>query len=59
MYNSTRARIQQIREITQKHYEEGNQSKCYRAIWRRHIYPAFGICYRTYLNYVNTPMKTS
>lgn len=59
MYNSTQARIKQIQEITQKHYEIGNQSKCYLAIWKKHIYPMFGICYRTYLNYISTPVKVS
>lgn len=58
MYKSTQARIKQIREITQKHYEEGNQSKCYRAIWRNYIYPVFGVCYRTYLTYVNTSIQS-
>lgn len=59
MYSSTRARIKEIQEITKKHYETGNQSKCYRAVWKNHIYPAFGICYRTYLTYISTPLEAS
>lgn len=59
MYISTQARIKEIQKITQKHYETGNQSKCYRAVWKHHIYPVFGICYRTYLNYISTPVKVS
>lgn len=39
-----------------EHYEPGNQSKCYRAVWRKHIEPKYGICYRTFLNYINEPL---
>ncbi len=52
-HKSTIYRIRQIVEITRQHYEEGNLSKCYRAVWRRHIEPRFGIDYRTYLRYLN------
>ncbi len=52
-YNkSTLARMEQVRTITMKHYEVGNQSRCYKAVWRSHIYPKFGICYHTYLSYI-------
>lgn len=51
-YKSTECRIREICEITQRHYEVGNQSKCYRAVWRKIIEPRYGICYRTFLNYV-------
>lgn len=44
-----------VRAITEQHYEGGNQARCYKAVWRRHIYPAFRICYRTYLNYLGMP----
>ena len=41
-----------------QHYEVGNQSKCYKAVWRNYIYPMFGISYRTYLNHINsTPIN--
>jgi len=52
-YESTLQRIEMIQQITKQHYEEGNQSRSYKAVWRNHIRPQFGICYRTYLNYVN------
>ncbi len=52
-YKSTERRIREICELTRQHYEQGNQSKCYRAVWRRYIEPRYGICYRTYLNYIN------
>lgn len=55
-HKSTLCRIREICEITKQHYEEGNQSKCYRAVWRKHIEPKYGICYRTYLNYINEPL---
>lgn len=55
-YKSTLCRIREVCEITREHYEQGNQSKCYRAVWRKHIEPKYGICYRTFLNYIGTPM---
>lgn len=55
MHESTLQRIKMAHELTQKHYEPGNQSKCYRAVWRNHIRRIMGISYRTYLNYINTP----
>lgn len=55
-YKSTLCRIQEICEITKEHYEEGNQAKCYRAVWHKYIEPKYGICYRTFLNYIATPL---
>lgn len=52
-YKSTSKRTEIYRAVTMQHYEEGNQSKCYKAVWRNYIYPQFGICYRTYLNHIN------
>ena len=57
MYNSTKVRIRAINQITSVHYEDGNQSRCYKAIWRKYIRHQFGVCYRTYLNYLNTPVE--
>lgn len=51
-HKSTIERVQMVRDITQQHYETGNQSRCYKAIWRQYIFPQFKICYRTYLNYL-------
>lgn len=55
MHESTSQRIKMARELTQKYYEPGNQSKCYKAVWRNHIRRIMGISYRTYLTYINTP----
>jgi hypothetical protein len=52
-YKSTMCRIREILAITQKHYEMGNYSKSYHAVWRRYIEPKYGICYHTYLSYLN------
>ena len=51
-YNSTLARIEKIKAITAKHYEPGNQSRCYKAVWRRYIEPEYRISYDTYLRYM-------
>lgn len=48
-----------IRAITAQHYESGNQARCYKAVWRQHIFPRFKICYRTYLNYLGIPTPSS
>ncbi len=58
-FNSTYSRIKKIVEITKKRYEPGNQSKCYKAVWRKYIQPEFGICYRTYMNYLSITLKAS
>lgn len=57
-YKSTECRIRACCEVTRQHYEPGNQSKCYKAVWRNHIYPTYGICYRTYLNYIGVPLSS-
>lgn len=44
------------RAITERYYESGNQARCYKAVWRWHIFPVFKICYRTYLNYLGMPI---
>lgn len=55
-YKSTQKRIREVCDLAAEHYEPGNQSKCYRAVWRKHIEPKYGICYRTFLNYINEPL---
>lgn len=54
MYNKKgyNIRARTIQEITEKHYEPENQAKCYRQVWRKHIYPLLGIGYRSYLRYL-------
>ena len=51
-YQSYVIRAKEIQELTKQHYEPENQNKCYKAIWRRLIYKKYGVCYRTYLNYL-------
>ena len=45
-------RAARIQELTAKHYERENHSKCYKMVWRKEVYPVYGICYRTYLRYL-------
>ncbi len=59
-HKSTLARAEKVKALTKQHYEAGNQSRCYKAVWRRWIEPEFGICYRTYLNMLGIlPESTS
>lgn len=45
--------IRNVCDIVQQNYEPGNQTKCYKAVWKRHVYPVYPICYRTFLSYIN------
>ncbi len=51
-YESTKARIERVNEVVKREYETGDQSKCYKAIWRKTIFPELGICYKTMLDYL-------
>lgn len=51
-YRSTKKRMKAIREIVEAEWQPGDQSRCYAAIWRRRIWPEFGICYKTFLSYL-------
>lgn len=55
-YKSTEAKAEQLRRLTKKYYEEGNQSKCYKAVWRNYVYPLYKIDYRTYLRLLDIPL---
>ena len=48
-YKSTMVRAEQVRRLSEEHYEPGNQARSHHAVWRRWIEPQFGICYKTYL----------
>jgi hypothetical protein len=52
MQASTLIRARAAQRIAAKHYEVGNQSKCYKAVWRRFVFPNMGICYATFLTYL-------
>lgn len=53
-------RAMTIQEITRRYYEPERQDRCFAAVWRRYIYPAFGICYASYLRYLKaTPPSDS
>ena len=43
---------QTIYEETKQHYETGNQRRLYQGVWRRFIYPKYGIGYRSFLKYI-------
>lgn len=58
-HKSTLARVKAIREITEQHYERGNNRRCYKSVWRHYVYPVFGCCYRTYLNYLGIPVTVN
>ncbi len=51
-HKNTLLRAQLVCEIAKKHYEEGNLAKCYKMVWRRHVYPVYPMCYRTFLHYL-------
>lgn len=51
-YRSTKKRMKDILAIVNEEYQPGDQSRCYKAIWRRRILPEFGVCYNTFLSYL-------
>lgn len=50
-------RAKMIQELAAQYYEPENHGKCYKAVWKRHIFPQFGICYNTFLNYLKVEIK--
>ena len=49
---NTILRMNKVYELTEKYYEPENHAKCYKAIWKKYIYPIYPMCYRTYLSYI-------
>ena len=54
-YRSTKKRIKAIVAIVNEEYQPGDQSRCYAAIWRRRVWPEYGVCYKTFLSYLGVP----
>ena len=51
---NTLRRVRLVCAMVKEHYEPGVLKKCYKAVWREHVYPVYPMCYRTFLNYVST-----
>ena len=54
-HKSTIERTKKIRQIAEQYYEAGNNARCYKAVWKKYVYPIYPMCYRTFLNYLNIP----
>lgn len=54
-HKNTLQRIRLVCEIVQQHYEPGNYAKSYYKVWQKYVSPVYPCCYRTLLNYINTP----
>ena len=54
-YKSTIERAKNIRQLTERYYEPGNNARCYKRIWKRYIYPIYPMSYWTYLRYLGIP----
>ena len=57
MHENHMQKIRNVCELTRRHYQPGRQDRSYKAIWRNLIYPLYPMCYRTFLNYVNTYLQ--
>lgn len=55
-HKNTLMRIRKVHDIVNRHYEIGNQSKCYKAVWRNYVNPVYPMCYQTFISYINTPV---
>lgn len=53
---NTLRRMRLVCRIVQQHYEPGNYAKSYYKVWQQYVYPIYPCCYRTLLNYINTPL---
>ncbi|PID89540.1 MAG: hypothetical protein CSB01_01430 [Bacteroidia bacterium] len=51
-YRSTIEKAKMINSITKRYYEEGNQKRSLKGVWRSYIKPIYSMCYRTYLRYL-------
>ncbi len=47
--------IEMVCALVQKYYVPGVTT--YVGIWREYINPVYPMCYNTFLNYINTPLK--
>jgi hypothetical protein len=54
MHENTRRRIEAVKKLAAKYYEEDNLARCHKRVWHRFILPVYGIGYRTYLSYLKT-----
>lgn len=52
MHPNTLLRAKTVCEITARYYEPERAARCFKWVWRKHIYPMFPISYRTYLRYL-------
>lgn len=53
IHKNTILRAQRIAQLAIPHYEEGCQAKCWRAVWKHHVYPVYPMCYNTFLKYLH------
>ena len=56
-HENTLRRIEHVARMTNLHYEAGRLDRCYKAVWRKYIYPVYPMDYRTYLRYLNVNYK--
>ncbi|HJE88605.1 hypothetical protein [Rikenella microfusus] len=47
-------RAKALQELTARYYEPERHDRCYKWVWRKYVYPQFGICYHSYLRYLHT-----
>ncbi len=52
--HSYQKRVADINRIYDQHARDGISN---REIWRRYVYPAYGICERTFYNILKAPTK--
>lgn len=58
-HKNTQLRIKNVCAIVRQHYEEGNHARCYKAVWKKYVYPIYPMSYRTFLSYLNVPPNPS
>ncbi len=41
-----------VKHIFEQYYEPERHDKCKKAVWKKVIYPRYGVCYDTFLTYL-------
>ena len=47
-------RIREVQQFALRYYEKGRHDKCFKQVWKKYVFPRFGINYNTFLRYMKT-----
>lgn len=47
-------RIREVQQFALRYYEKGRHDKCFKQVWKKYVFPRFGINYNIFLRYMKT-----